>query len=94
MILKNEADYSTDYRENTFGLATASAASGWRIFIYGDDESPRHERLVWLRKLNNLSKTELGNAVGVHYNYIGYYEGGIFGSTADTVKRLENALEF
>jgi transcriptional regulator with XRE-family HTH domain len=50
------------------------------------------ERLRELRKHKNLSQTELGKLVGVHYTHIGRYERGISRPAADTLKRLADAL--
>ncbi len=50
------------------------------------------ERLLQLRKQKNLSQTELGKEVDVHYSHIGRYERGISRPSADTLKKLANAL--
>jgi len=49
-------------------------------------------RLLSLRKQKNLSQTELGKIVGVHYSHIGRYERGISRPAADTLKRMADAL--
>ncbi len=49
-------------------------------------------RLLSLRKQKNLSQTELGKLVGVHYSHIGRYELGISRPAADTLKRMADAL--
>lgn len=45
-----------------------------------------------LRKQKNLSQTELGRQVDVHYSHVGRYERGISRPFADTLKKLANAL--
>jgi transcriptional regulator with XRE-family HTH domain len=40
----------------------------------------------------NLSQTELGKLVGVHYTHIGRYERGISKPAAETLNRLANVL--
>jgi transcriptional regulator with XRE-family HTH domain len=50
------------------------------------------ERLRSLRKERNLSQTELGDLVGVHYTHIGRYERGSSRPAADTLNRLAQAL--
>ena len=50
------------------------------------------QRLRELRKGRNLSQTELGNLVGVHYTHIGRYERGMCHPTADALKRLADVL--
>jgi transcriptional regulator with XRE-family HTH domain len=50
------------------------------------------ERLKSLRKQRNLSQTELGGLVDVHYTHIGRYERGSSRPAADTLNRLAQAL--
>jgi transcriptional regulator with XRE-family HTH domain len=50
------------------------------------------ERLKSLRKQRNLSQTELGELVDVHYTHIGRYERGSSRPAADTLNRLAQAL--
>jgi len=50
------------------------------------------ERLRELRTQRKLSQTELGHMVDLHYTHIGRYERGISRSSADTLKRLADAL--
>ncbi len=50
------------------------------------------ERLLSLRKQKNLSQTELGKLVSIHYSHIGRYERGVSRPAADTLKRLADAL--
>jgi len=50
------------------------------------------QRLRELRKQKNLSQTELAKLAGVHYNHIGRYERGASRPTADTLRRLADAL--
>lgn len=50
------------------------------------------ERLRELRRQKNLSQTELGKLVGVHYTHIGRYERGISKPAAETLNRLANVL--
>lgn len=40
----------------------------------------------------NLSQTELGKLVGVHYTHVGRYERGISKPAAETLTRLANVL--
>lgn len=51
------------------------------------------ERLRALRKKLNLSQTELGKRVGVHYTHIGRYEAGKSAPAAETLRRLADALQ-
>jgi transcriptional regulator with XRE-family HTH domain len=51
------------------------------------------ERLRTLRKQRNLSQTELAKLVGIHYNHVGRYERGESRPSADTLKRLADALD-
>jgi transcriptional regulator with XRE-family HTH domain len=50
------------------------------------------ERLKELRRHKNLSQTELGKLVGIHYNHIGRYERGNSMPSTDALKRLAEAL--
>lgn len=50
------------------------------------------QRLRQLRKQKNLSQAELGEIVGLHYTHIGRYERGISRPSADTLKRIADAL--
>src|SRR5690606_23275210 len=50
------------------------------------------ERLKSLRKQRNLSQTELGQLVDVHYTHIGRDERGSSRPAADTLNRLAQAL--
>lgn len=50
------------------------------------------ERLKSLRKQRNLSQSELGELVDVHYTHIGRYERGSSRPAADTLNRLAQAL--
>jgi transcriptional regulator with XRE-family HTH domain len=49
-------------------------------------------RLRKLRKERNLSQTDLGKQVELHYTHIGRYERGTSFPSADSLKRLANAL--
>lgn len=65
-------------------------------FMKNSDETKTKEgfpeRLLSLRKQKNLSQTELGKIVGVHYSHVGRYERGISRPAADTLKKMANAL--
>jgi len=50
------------------------------------------QRLRELRRQRDLSQTELGERVGVHYTHISRYERGISRPSADTLKRLADVL--
>lgn len=50
------------------------------------------ERLRQLRKQKNLSQTELGKLVGLHYTHVGRYERGVSRPTADALGRIAEAL--
>lgn len=50
------------------------------------------QRLKELRLKNNLSQTELGEMVGVHYSHIGRYERGLSIPKTGTLRRLAEAL--
>lgn len=49
-------------------------------------------RLHDLRRQKNLSQTELSQQVDLHYTHIGRYERGESRPSADTLKRLADAL--
>jgi transcriptional regulator with XRE-family HTH domain len=49
-------------------------------------------RLRELRKQKNLSQTELGSKVDIHYTHIGRYERGTSRPNSDTLKRLADVL--
>jgi len=50
------------------------------------------ERLRQLRKQKDLSQTELGKLVDLHYTHIGRYERGASKPSADALRRLADAL--
>lgn len=50
------------------------------------------KRLRDLRRQQNLSQIELGQAAGLHYTNISRYERGFTRPTADALKRLADAL--
>ncbi|MER2603029.1 MAG: helix-turn-helix transcriptional regulator [Candidatus Competibacter phosphatis] len=50
------------------------------------------QRLRELRKSKNLSQTELGQLVGLHYTHIGRFERGASRPSGDTLMRLADAL--
>jgi transcriptional regulator with XRE-family HTH domain len=50
------------------------------------------DRLRALRRQKNLSQTELGDLVGLHFTHISRYERGLSRPSADTLKRLADAL--
>lgn len=49
-------------------------------------------RLRYLRKQRGLSQTELGELSNIHFSHISRYERGAAQPTADTLKRLAQAL--
>lgn len=59
-----------------------------------DDPTPQGftHRLLELRKQRQLSPTELGDRVGLHYTHISRYERGISRPSADTLTRLADVL--
>ena len=50
------------------------------------------QRLRELRKQKNISQAELGEIVGLHYTHVGRYERGVSRPSADTLKRMADAL--
>lgn len=50
------------------------------------------ERLRQLRKQKDLSQTELGELVDLHYTHIGLYERGASRPSADAARRLAEGL--
>lgn len=50
------------------------------------------QRLRQLRKQRDLSQTELGKLVDLHYTHIGRYERGASRPSADAARRLAEAL--
>jgi len=50
------------------------------------------QRLRQLRKQRDLSQTELGKLVDLHYTHIGRYERGTSRPSADAARRLAEAL--
>ena len=50
------------------------------------------ERLRALRRQKNLSQTELGKIVGLHYTNYGKYERGLAIPSSESLKRLAEAL--
>ena len=50
------------------------------------------KRLKELRLEKNLSQTELGDMIGVHYTHIGRYERGLSIPKSATMRRLAEAL--
>ncbi len=50
------------------------------------------QRLRELGKQKNLSRAEPGETVGLHYTHIGRYERGGSKPSADTLKRIADAL--
>ncbi len=51
------------------------------------------ERLKQLRKQQGWSQTEVGDAVGVHYNHIGRYERGDSRPSGDTLAKLADLFD-
>lgn len=50
-------------------------------------------RLRYLRKQRSLSQMELGELSGIHFSHLSRYERGAAQPTADTLRRLANALK-
>jgi transcriptional regulator with XRE-family HTH domain len=50
------------------------------------------QRLKTLRKEHNLSQTDLGKRVGVHYTHVGRYESGRAKPNAETLQKLAACL--
>jgi len=50
------------------------------------------ERIRELRRQKNLSQTEMGKIVGLHYTHISRYERGLSIPASDTLKRLAEGL--
>jgi transcriptional regulator with XRE-family HTH domain len=50
------------------------------------------KRIRELRRQKNLSQTELGKIVGLHYTHISRYERGLSIPASDTLKRLAEGL--
>jgi transcriptional regulator with XRE-family HTH domain len=50
------------------------------------------ERLRELRRQKDLSQSDLGERVSLHFTHISRYERGLSRPTADTLKRLADAL--
>lgn len=71
-------------------LAEASFQDG--VLCEMTDTSGFAERLRLLRKQKNWSQTELAQRVGVHYNHLGRFERGSSRPSADTLKKLADAL--
>jgi transcriptional regulator with XRE-family HTH domain len=61
-----------------------------------DNSSPRNQgfslRLKELRKQKQLSQTQLGELIGIHYTHIGRYERGTSMPNSETLKRLAETL--
>jgi transcriptional regulator with XRE-family HTH domain len=50
------------------------------------------DRLRDLRKQKQLSQTQLGEQIGIHYTHVGRYERGASMPNSDTLKRLAETL--
>jgi len=57
-----------------------------------DDTSGFADRLRALRRQKNLSQSDLGKLVDLHFTHVSRYERGLSRPTADTLKRLADAL--
>lgn len=57
------------------------------------DETPVHNRLERVRTDRGLSRQQLADAVGVHYQTIGYLERGEYSPSLSLALRLATALE-
>lgn len=53
-----------------------------------DDDSRIYNRLAVLRAERGLSRTEVANAVGVHYQTIGYLERGDYNPSLELALRM------
>jgi DNA-binding XRE family transcriptional regulator len=56
-------------------------------------ETPVHNRLEPVRKDRGLSRQELADKVGVHYQTIGYLERGEYSPSLSLALRLADVLE-
>ena len=50
------------------------------------------DRLRELRKQKELSQTELGERIGIHYTHVGRYERGTSMPNSETLKRIAETL--
>jgi putative transcriptional regulator len=57
------------------------------------DETPVYSRLSEVRSERGLSRAELADAVGVHYQTIGYVERGEYSPSLSLALHLAEALE-
>lgn len=57
------------------------------------DETPVFNRLDQIRASRGLSRQQLADAVGVHYQTIGYLERGEYSPSLSLALRLAEALE-
>jgi putative transcriptional regulator len=57
------------------------------------DETPVHNRLEAVRTDRSLSRQQLADAVGVHYQTIGYLERGEYSPSLSLALRLADVLE-
>jgi DNA-binding XRE family transcriptional regulator len=57
------------------------------------DETPVYNRLEVVRTDRGLSRQQLADAVGVHYQTIGYLERGEYSPSLSLALRLANVLE-
>jgi transcriptional regulator with XRE-family HTH domain len=51
------------------------------------------EKIKEFRKKKNLSQTELGNLIGVHYSHVGKYESNQQIPSTETLKKLASVFE-
>ena len=72
--------------------AFTSSHTGSTMHMKPRRETEFARRLRELRDKRNLSQTELGKLVGVHYTHIGRYEAGRANPTAETLKSLADSL--
>jgi DNA-binding XRE family transcriptional regulator len=56
-------------------------------------ETPVHSRLTEVRSEHGLSRAELADAVGVHYQTIGYIERGEYSPSLSLALNLAEVLE-
>ena len=56
-------------------------------------QAPIHNRVAQLRRERGLSRHQLADAVGVHYQTIGYIERGEYSPSLRVALRLAEALD-
>jgi len=87
----------THYPKQMLQNTSRIHANGLQFLSMSDPKTSKYkefsERLRRLRKEHNLSQTDLGKLVSLHYTHIGRYERGSSYPSADSLKRLADALD-